>query len=428
MLTLVIFVVLVAMVMLGIPIFAAMGLTAAGTFIFLGDAFVLPMMAQRMYVATTGFTLLAIPFFILAGNLMNYGGITQRVFDFARALVGPIRGGLGHVNVVASMIFSGMSGAAVADAAGLGLVEMKAMTENGYDKEFSAAITAASSTIGPVIPPSIAFVIYGSITGVSIIKLFMAGFVPGLLMGVALMIAVYFVAKKRGYPKDSTWSFSLIWKTFIEAFFALLMPIVIIGGILGGIFTPTEAAVVASLYGFFIGCFVYKEIKLNDIPEIVWESTKQSVRVLFIIATAGFFGWMMIYQRIPEQVISGLATLTQNKYVLLIIVVFVLLVLGCFMEGIAVMVITIPIFMEIIGQFQIDPIQFGVIMVLCSMIGLLTPPVGMSLYAVATISDVSIGHLTRELYPYLLGIFIVTLIITYIPMVSLWLPNILMPK
>jgi len=187
------------MVMLGVPIFAAMGLTAAGTFILLGDAFVLPMMAQRMYVATTGFTLLAIPFFILAGNLMNYGGITQRVFDFARALVGHIRGGLGHVNVVASMIFSGMSGAAVADAAGLGVVEMKAMTENGYDKEFSAAITAASSTIGPVVPPSIAFVIYGSITGVSIVKLFMAGFVPGLLMGLALMIAVYFVAKKRGW-------------------------------------------------------------------------------------------------------------------------------------------------------------------------------------------------------------------------------------
>jgi tripartite ATP-independent transporter DctM subunit len=305
---------------------------------------------------------------------------------------------------------------------------MKAMTENGYDKEFSAAITAASSTIGPVVPPSIAFVVYGSITGVSIVKLFMAGFIPGLLMGLALMIAVYFVAKKRGYPKDPTWSFGLIWKTFIESFLALLMPIIIIGGILGGIFTPTEAAVVASVYAFVIGCFVYKEIKLKDVPEIVWESIKQSVRVLFIIATAGFFGWLMIHQSIPEQVISGLTTVTGNKYVLLIIVVFVLLILGCFMEGIAVMVITIPIFMKVIDQFQIDPIQFGVIMVLCSMIGLLTPPVGMSLYAVATISNVSIGRLTRELFPYLLGIFIVTLIITYIPMVSLWLPNILTPE
>ena len=428
MLTLAIFFVLVGMVMLGVPIFAAMGLTAAGTFILLGEGFVLPMMAQRMYVATTGFTLLAIPFFILAGNLMNYGGITMRVFDFARALVGHVRGGLGHVNVVASMIFSGMSGAAVADAAGLGVVEMKAMTENGYDKEFSAAITAASSTIGPVVPPSIAFVIYGSITGVSIVKLFMAGFLPGLLMGLALMIAVYFVAKKRGYPKDPKPSFGHIWKTFTESFLALLMPIIIIGGILGGIFTPTEAAVVASIYALIIGCFVYKEIKLKDIPEVIWESIKQSVRVLFIIATAGFFGWLMIHQSIPEQVISGLTTITENRYVMLIIVVCVLIVLGCFLEGIAVMVITIPIFMKIIEQFQIDPVQFGVIMVLCSMIGLLTPPVGMSLYAVATISNVSIGRLTRELFPYLLGIFIVTLIITYIPIVSLWLPNILMPE
>ncbi len=427
MLTFVILVALLVMVMLGVPIFAAMGLTAAGTFILLGEGFVLPMMAQRMYVATTGFTLLAIPFFILAGNLMNYGGITERVFGFARALVGHIRGGLGHVNVVASMIFSGMSGAAVADAAGLGVVEMKAMTENGYDKEFSAAITAASSTIGPVIPPSIGFVIYGSITGVSIVKLFMAGVIPGLLMGLSLMVAVYFVAKKRGYPKDPKPTFSHIYKTFSESLLALLMPVIIIGGILGGIFTPTEAAVVASLYAFIIGGIVYREFKLKDIPEIVWESIKQSVRVLFIIATAGFFGWMMIHQSIPEQVISGLTTVTDNKYVLLAIIVLVLIILGCFLEGIAVVVITIPIFLKIIEQYQIDPIQFGVIMILCSMIGLLTPPVGMSLYAVSTISNVPVGRLSRELAPYLLGIFFVTLIITYFPIVSLWLPGKLMP-
>ncbi len=428
MLTLAIFAVLVGLVLLGVPIFAAMGLTAAGTFILLGDAFVLPMMAQRMYVATTGFTLLAIPFFILAGNLMNYGGITLRVFDFARALVGHVRGGLGHVNVVASMIFSGMSGAAVADAAGLGLVEMKAMTENGYDREFSAAITAASSTIGPVVPPSIAFVVYGSITGVSIIKLFMAGFVPGILMGLALMIAVYFVAKKRNYPRDPFPSFRHVWVTFRESFLALLMPIIIIGGILGGLFTPTEAAVVASLYAFLVGGLWYKEFGLKDIPNIIWESVKQSVRVLFIIATAGFFGWLMVHQSIPQQVITGLTAVTESKWLLLLIIIAVLIVLGCFLEGIAVLVITIPVFMPLIERFGIDPIQFGVLMVLCSMIGLLTPPVGMSLYAVATISGVPIGRLTRELAPYLLGIFAVTLMITYIPEVSLWLPNLLMPK
>ncbi len=428
MLVLTIFVVLVGMILLGVPIFAAMGLTAAGTFIYLGEAAILPMMAQRMYVATTGYTLLAIPFFILAGNLMNSGGITHRVFDFARALCGHVRGGLGHVNIMASVIFSGMSGAAVADAAGLGLVEMKAMTENGYDREFSAAITAASSTIGPVIPPSIAFVIYGSITGVSVVKLFMAGFIPGMLMAISMMVAVYFVALKRGYPKDPRPTFRHIWKTFIESLLALFMPVLIIGGILGGVFTPTEAAVVASIYACVVGGLVYHEFGLKDLPSIIWESVRQSVKVLFIIATAGFFGWLMIHQSIPEQVIVALTSVTTNKYILLAIVVFVLLVLGCFLEGIAVIVITVPIFMKFVDQYQIDPVQFGVIMILCSMIGLLTPPVGMSLYAVASISGVSIGKLSREVGPYLLGIFLVTLVITYVPEVSLWLPNLLMPQ
>lgn len=428
MLTLAIFSVLVGLVLLGVPIFAAMGLTAMGIFVLVGEASILPLMAQRMYVATTGFTLLAIPFFILAGNLMNSGGITQRVFDFARALVGHIRGGLGHVNVVASMIFSGMSGAAVADAAGLGVVEMKAMTENGYDREFSAAITAASSTIGPVIPPSIPFVVYGSMAGVSIIKLFMAGFVPGVLMGLALMIAVYFIAKKRGYPVDPWPSLEHLWKTFKGSALALLMPVIIIGGILGGLFTPTEAAVVASLYAFFVGGVIYREFGVKDVPAIIWESVKQSVRVLFIISTAGFFSWVMIHQSIPEKVILALTTITSTPWVILLIIIFILLVLGCFMEGIAVLVITIPVFMPLIERFGIDPVQFGVVMILCSMIGLLTPPVGMSLYAVATISGVSIGRLSLEVWPYLLGIFIVTLMISFIPELSLWLPNLLMPE
>ena len=428
MLTLAIFGALVGLVLLGVPIFAAMGLTAAGTFILMGDTFILPMMAQRMYVATTGFTLLAIPFFILAGNLMNYGGITERVFAFARALVGHLRGGLGHVNVVASMLFSGMSGAAVADAAGLGLVEMKAMTQNGYDREFSAAITAASSTIGPVVPPSIAFVVYGSMTGVSIIKLFLAGFVPGIMMGLAMMIAVYFIAKRRGYPVDPWPSLGHLWRTFRDSFLALMMPVIIIGGILGGIFTPTEAAVVASLYAFLIGGVVYKEFGIRDVPGIVWESVRQSVKVLFIIAVAGFFSWLMIRQSIPEQVINGLTSLTSTPWIIMLILIFILLVLGCFMEGIAVMVITIPVFIPLIQRFGIDPLQFGIIMVLCSMIGLLTPPVGMSLYAVSTVSGVPIGRLSRELWPYLLGILIVTLLIAYIPQLGLWLPDALMPE
>jgi len=425
-LTLVIFGTLVGFLLLGVPIAISLGLTAVLTFVFLGEGFVLTMVAQRMYSSTTAFTLLAIPFFILAGNLMNTGGITKRVFRFALALVGHLRGGLGHVNVVASMIFSGMSGAAVADAAGLGLVEMEAMTKSGYDRRFSAAITAASSTIGPVVPPSIAFVIYGSITGVSVGKLFLAGCTPGVLMGIALMVAVYFVSRRRNYPKEAMASFKELLSSAKEALLALGTPVIIIGGILGGIFTPTEAAVVASVYALFLGLVVYKELAVRDLPGILWDTLVHTLRVMFIISAAGFFGWLLIHQRIPEQVITGLTELTANRWSLLMIIIFVLLVLGCFLEGIAVLVITIPVFMPLIALYGIDPVQFGVIMILCSMLGLLTPPVGMSLYAVSSISGVSIGPLTREMWPYLLGIFLVLLIMTFFSGFSLWLPNLLM--
>ncbi len=426
MLTLVIFGTLVAFLLLGVPIAISMGLTAVLTFIFLGEGFVLPMVAQRMYSSTTAFTLLAIPFFILAGNLMNTGGITRRVFGFALALVGHLRGGLGHVNVVSSMIFSGMSGAAVADAAGLGMVELEAMTKSGYDRRFSAAITAASSTIGPVVPPSIPFVIYGSITGVSVGKLFLAGCTPGVLMGVAMMVAVYFVSRRRNYPKEAVTSFKELISTGKEASLALGTPVIIIGGILGGIFTPTEAAVVASVYALFLGLVIYRELTIQDLPRVLWDTLVHTIRVMFIISAAGFFGWLLIHQRIPDQVITGLTALTSIRWVLLLIIIFILLVLGCFLEGIAVLVITIPVFMPLIERYGIDPVQFGVIMILCSMLGLLTPPVGMSLYAVSSISGVSIGALTREMWPYLLGIFMVLLIMSFIPQMSLWLPSLLM--
>ena len=426
MLTLVIFATLVGFMFLGVPVAVSMGLTAALTFVFLGEGFVLTMVAQRMYSSTTAFTLLAIPFFILAGNLMNTGGITRRVFRFALALVGHFRGGLGHVNVVASMIFSGMSGAAVADAAGLGLVEMEAMTKAGYSPRFSAAVTAASSTIGPVVPPSIPFVIYGSITGVSVGKLFLAGCTPGVLMGIAMMIGVYFVSRRRNYPKERMASFRELVSSANEASLALGTPAIIIGGILGGIFTPTEAAVVASVYALFLGLVVYRELTVQDLPRVLWDTLLHTLRVMFIISAAGFFGWLLIHQRIPEQVITGLTALTASKWGLLMIIIFILLVLGCFLEGIAVLVITIPVFMPLIALYNINDVQFGVIMTLCSMLGLLTPPVGMSLYAVSSISGVPIGPLTREMWPYLLGIFIVLLIMTFFQGFSLWLPNLLM--
>lgn len=418
-----IFGVLVGLMFLGVPVAVAMGITAVGFFVYLGETHVLTMIAQRMYAATTGFTLLAIPFFILAGNLMNTGGMTTRIFRFANALVGHIKGGLGHVNVLASLIFSGMSGSAVADAAGLGLVEIKAMDEAGYDRPFSAAVTAASSTIGPVVPPSIPFVIYGSLTNTSVGKLFLAGFIPGFMMAIAMMIAVYITAKIRNYPKGERASLKEVWESFKGASLALVMPIIIIGGILSGLFTPTEAAMVACVYALFLGLVVYREISVKDLPRILWETTVHSVRVMFIIAAAGFFGWLMIHQRIPDVVIKALTSMVSTSSGLLLVIIAVLLVLGCFLEGIAVLVITIPIFMPLIAKYNIDPVHFGVIMILCSMIGLVTPPVGMSLYAVASISGVDIWTLSKELLPYILGIFLVTLIMALWPGLALFLPN-----
>ena len=426
MITLIIFIVLVGFILLGVPIAVAMGLTAVLTFIFMGEARILTMVAQRMYSSTTAFTLLAIPFFILAGSLMNTGGITRRVFRFAQALVGHIWGGLGQVNVVASMIFSGMSGSAVADAAGLGLIEMKAMVDSGYDRRFSAAITAASSTIGPVVPPSIPFVIYGSLTGVSVGKLFLAGFIPGALMGVALMTAVFIVSRKRNYPKEKRKSLRELLISAKAAALPLGTPVIIIGGILGGVFTPTEAAVVASVYAMFLGLVVYKEFTIRDLPRIFWQTIVHTIRVMFIISAAGFFGWLLIRQKIPEQVILTLTSVTTSKVTLLVMITVILLILGCFIEGIAVFVITIPVFMPLISRFDIDAVQFGVIMTLASMLGLLTPPVGMSLYSVSSISNVPIGQLARELWPYLLGILAVLLAVTFIPRISLILPNLIM--
>jgi tripartite ATP-independent transporter DctM subunit len=300
------------------------------------------------------------------------------------------------------------------------------MVDSGYERKFSAAITAASSTIGPVVPPSIPFVIYGSLTGTSVGKLFLAGFIPGALMGVALMIAVFIVSRYRNYPTERRASWGELGNSARQAILPLGTPIIIIGGILGGIFTPTEAAVVASLYALFLGLVVYQEFTIKDLPRIFWETIVHTIRVMFIISAAGFFGWLLIRQRIPEQVITSLTTFTQSQGALLAMITLILLVLGCFIEGIAVFVITIPVFMPLINRFGIDPVQFGVIMTLASMLGLLTPPVGMSLYSVSSISRVPIGALSRELLPYMLGIFAVLLAVTFIPGISLLLPKLIM--
>jgi tripartite ATP-independent transporter DctM subunit len=427
MLTLMIFAVLLVLIMINVPIAVAMGLTVIIFFVGLGNTSLLTMLPQRMYASTTGFTLLAIPFFILAGNLMNTGGITGRIFRFAKAVIGHVPGGLGHVCVVANVIFSGMSGSAIADAAGLGQVLHKAMVDNGFKPKFSAAIVASAATIGPVIPPSIPFVLYGALTGVSVGKLFLAGFVPGALMAMVMMAAIALLAKRYNLPRGDKANLKEVVTSIREAILPLLTPIIIIGGILTGVFTPTEAAVVASLYALFLG-FLYKDLKLRDLPKVFWLSIRQTISLLFIIAAAGFFGWLTIHQRVPDQIIYSLTNMSATSSGILAMVIVIMLILGCFLEGNAIFIITIPIFLPIAQKFGIDLVNFGVVMTLLIMIGNLTPPVGMCLFAVTSFSKVSIGTLAKEVWPYLVGIFVVTVLIAYFPQIATFLPNLIMGR
>ena len=403
-----------------------MALTSILTFVALGEPNLLSMVPQRMYAGTTGFPLLAIPFFILAGNLMNTGGMTQRLVRFAQCLIGHIRGGLGHVTVVTNMIMAGMSGSAVADATGTGSVLIPAMERAGYPRKFSAALVGAASTIGPVIPPSIPFVIFGSMTGTSVGRLFLGGFLPGVLMGIFLMVTVAIIAKRRGYPREQRATLRELFVSSVQAAPAWGAPMIIIGGILAGIFTPTEAAAVASLYALILGMLVYREIRVSDLPRILWETLRNTVQVMFIISAASVFGWLLIQQRIPTTIVEGLMALTGRRWVVLLIVNAILLMLGCFMEGIAIMLLTIPVFMPLVARVGVDPVHFGVMMTLNLMIGLLTPPVGMCLYAVSSISQVPLWPLARELWPYIVALTVCLILITYVPGLVLWVPNLIM--
>ena len=417
--------VLILFLVFGMPVVFSIGLT---TLLFcLKEGIVLLAIPQRMVAGLDSFPLLAVPFFILAGNLMNTGGITKRLFRFATAVVGFIPGGLGHANVVISMIFAGMSGSAVADAGGPGAVEIKAMKDQGYDPDFSAAVTAASATIGPIIPPSIPMVIYASVADVSVGRLFLAGCIPGLLMGISMIVLVYILAIKRHYPVYQRLNFREIVLSLKDTIHAILMPVVIIAGIVSGIFTPTEAAIIASAYSFVIGAFIYKEISVKDLIDTIFESAKTTGLVMAIFSVANVYGWLLAREQVPQTVASLLFSLSNNPYVLILIIMAFLLAVGCFMEGAAAIIILVPVFLPIIPELGLDPVHFGFIFVFTLMLGLVTPPVGLVLYVVASIANISFERAAKATVPFLIPMAIILLLFAYIPEITMFLPNLLMP-
>lgn len=417
-------IIFIVLILLRVPIALSLAAASAGAVLITGN---LPpqVVFHRMTGGLSNFVLLAIPFFILAGNLMNNGGITTRIFRFANSLVGYIPGGLGHANVVASIIFSGMSGSAVADAGGLGMVEMKAMNDEGYEPEFSAAVTAASATIGPIIPPSIPMVVYGVMAEVSIGALFAGGFIPGLLLGLVMMIIIYFKAIKNDYPRNERFDFGELWASFKSAFLALLTPIIIIGGILSGIVTPTEAAVVATVYALFLGIVVYRQLKIKDIFRILIESMETTATVTFIIAAAASFAWLIAIEGIPADIAMAVGGISQKWIFLLLFNIFFLL-LGTFMETLSIEVIMVPVLVPIMQMLGLNPLHMGVVLVLNLMIGLITPPIGMSLFITSKVGGVKLEKLYKAVLPFLLPLIGVLFLITYFDRLVTWLPDLLL--
>ena len=402
------FVMLFGLLVFGVPVAVSLA-GASAVFIFANGSPPTMVVAHRMINGVDSFPLLAVPFFILAGNLMNTAGITERIFNFALAMVGWMRGGLGHVNVGASVIFAGMSGAAVADAGGLGAIEIKAMRDAGYDPKFAVGITAASSTIGPIIPPSLPMVIYGVVAGTSIGQLFVAGFIPGLLMAVALMIMIAIMARTRGFGRD-------------QAFY---WPVIIVGGILSGAFTPTEAAVAACAWALFLGIVVYRTLTIRRFLRVSFDTIETTAVVLLVVGAAAIFAWILTSNRVPEQFAAGLLAVSDKPWVILIVMNLILLAVGCFMETVAAITILVPVMLPIAVTLGIDPVHFGVIMVLNLMLGLLTPPVGMVLYVLARVAKIPFEQCVVGTAPFLIPLVVVLLLVTFIPGITMWLPTLI---
>ena len=382
-------------------------------------------MAARQFLSSLNvkFILIAVPLFVFAAKVMNSGAVTEKIFTFANNLVGRWRGGMGHVNVVASIIFSGMTGSAVADASGLGIMEIEAMRKHGYDDSFSCAITAASATIGPIFPPSIPMVFYAMLSGASIGKLFIGGMIPGILIGLALMAYIAFIANKRGYPRGKKYTLRQFIKSTIIAFPALMTPVILLGGIYTGVVTPTEAGALAGIYALLISVLVYRSLGLKQLLEVIFETAKTTGILTIIVGAAFSFSYIVALERIPGVFSSLLLGITTNKYVLLLVINILFIILGMFIDTMAITLVFIPMVLPLVKMLGIDLVHFGVVIVLNMMIGLSTPPFGMLLFIVSGISGAPLKSIIKEIFPMLLVLIGVLFLITYVPWFVLYLPD-----
>jgi C4-dicarboxylate transporter DctM subunit len=418
------FISFVILLILNVPVAFCLMISSAITIFFEGIPLV--SVIQRSVTATDSFTLLAIPFFMLAGNLMGAGGISTRLIKFANALVGWIRGGLAHVNVLTSMLFAGITGAAVADTSAIGAMIIPAMKEDGYGDSFTVAVTCSSSVIGVIIPPSIPFVLYGVISGVSIGKLFLAGLVPGVIIGISQMGISYYKAKKYNYGTVRKFSPRLLWEAFKDSFAALLTPVIILGGIMLGIVTPTEAAVIATIYALIVGAFVYKELSLKDLPKIILESAKTTSTVMFMIAGAYLFGWVVTNAQLPQKIIVLVTGLTNSKIIVTLLLVAVYFVCGLFLDLSAGIILLCPIFLPLVNTVGIDPLFFGVITVIALGIGLTTPPVGACLFIACKIGKIPLEEGAKATFPFIAAFLIILVLFIIFPSIVTFVPNALM--
>lgn len=406
------------------PIAFALGFSCL-LYVLLNDIplVILPM---KMYSGIDVFVLLSIPGFILAGNLMNHGGLTSKIIGFCNHLLGHIRGGLAMANVGASMLFAGISGTAVSDTASIGAVMIPAMKKEGYDAGFSCAVTASSSTVGPIIPPSVPMIIAATLTGLSVGKLFLAGAIPGFMLGAGLMTMVYFISVRKNYPRHPKSSLKMIALSFVDTFWALLLTFLIVFGIVGGIFTPTEASVVAVVYAMLTGIFIYKKLSLRRIPAIVLDSMKTSASLMVLVGFANLFGWILITEKLPQTISAEILGFTTNKYLVLLLINLLLIFVGTFMETIASLLILFPLLLKVAVAVGVDPVHFAVIAVLNLIIGLTTPPVGVCLFIASSIGKISISEVTRSIWPFFAMSLLVLALVTLFPQISLFLPGLLM--